>query len=252
MALRLHKSVFVIICIFLTIPPVEPSKAADSLTDFAERIAGAFAEGDVSARAIKIRALFHTEGLDEDTAGLLERSSKYLAGMERPEIAFEGIPDDAEFLHVLDGYEYAPNLEPVGYVVLTEADAEPGNHTRIPYGLRTEDGFHFFPAVTRTLVNPDAEPDKQLQILAMGVGHPALTFDGWCDLALSNNTTKRVTLEDQGIGNQTRILRGQKIPACELSNTSDRGRLSLTLIEDETTIFEGAAEYPETRITYGP
>jgi hypothetical protein len=69
---------------------------------------------------------------------------------------------------------------------------------------------------------------------------------------LSNGTTKRIALEDQGVGNQTRILRGQKIVACEVTNTSDRGRLSLILMEDETTIFEGAVEFPETMISYDP
>ena len=246
------KYVLICFCILYSVSFTASAKAADSLEDFTLRLAEAFAEGDKSARTQRIQTLFYPAGLDEETAKLMERSSRYLANIERPEVAFEAVPDDAEFLNVLDGYEYTPNLVPEGYVVLTKPGAEPGNHTRIPYGRRPEDGLYLFPAMTRKLVNPDAEPDKQLQMLAMGIGHPALTFEGWCDLALSNGTTKRITLEDQGIGNQTRIYRGQKILACDITNTSGRDRLSLILMEDETTIFEGAVEFPETKITYSP
>jgi hypothetical protein len=82
------------------------------------------------------------------------------------------------------------------------------------------------------------------------MAHPPATFHGWCDIRLSNGTVRRVALEDQGNGNQTRVMRGQAIDACEVVKTSPRGPLSLRLLEGDDTIFEERVETPEGRIRY--
>jgi len=228
-----------------------PQETVDSQEAFAERLETAFADGDATQRAARIRALFHPDGVDEMTGQLLGRASEMLARAVQPTITFEPPDADATFLSVLDGYEYSPNLAPEGYVVLTIPGAEPGNETRIPYARR-DDGFHVLPSVVRVLVNPDAEPDKQLQMIVIGVASPPSSFEGWCDIALSNGTTERVPLGDQGAGNQTRIQRGQRIEACEITNTSESGALSLRLLEDETVLFEHRVEVPEMSISYRP
>lgn len=229
----------------------EAREPTDSREAFTARLEAAFAAGDADARAERIAALYHRDGVDEETSGLLDRASRMLARSAEPGIAFESLDPGAEFLNVLNGYEYTPNLAPEGYVVLTRPDAEPGNETRIPYARRA-DGFHVLPAVIRRLVNPDAEPDRQLQMIVIGIASPPSTFEGWCDLALSNGTTERVTLEDQGAGNQTRIQRGLRIEACEVTNTSERGSLSLRLLEDDTVLFDERVEAPDLRISYRP
>jgi len=229
----------------------ESGEIGDTREAFTARVEEAFAAGDADERAGRIHALYHRDGVDEWTGRLVEQASSLLARTVDPVVTFEPPDSDATFLSVLDGYEYSPNLAPEGYVVLTLPDAEPGNETRIPYARRA-DGFHVFPAVTRRLVDPDALPDKQLQMIVIGVASPPSTFEGWCDLALSNGTTERLVLGDQGAGNQTRIQRGQRIEACEVTNTSERGSLSLRLLEDDTELFEGRVEAPDLRIVYEP
>lgn len=221
----------------------------DTREAFAARVEAAFADGDPNERAERILELYHRDGVDEWTGRLIEQASGLLARTADPAVSFEPPDADATFLSVLDGYEYYPNLTPEGYVVLTRPDAEPGNETRIPFARRA-DGFHVFPALQRRLVNPDAEADRQLQIIVIGNASPPLTFEGWCDLALSNGTTERIVLGDEGAGNQTRIQRGQHIEACEVTNTSGRGSLSLRLFEDDELLFEERVEAPHLRIDY--
>lgn len=248
--IRTHSLPVVLVGLMLGTGCAGAQEADDSLEEFAARLEVAFADGDAEERAQRIKALYYRDGVDEETGQLLEQASRMLARDAQPGIEFEPLDPEAKFLNVLDGYEYSPNLAPEGYVVLTLPGAEPGNETRIPYARREADGFYVLPAVVRRLVNPDAEPDKQLQMIVIGVASPAVTFEGWCDLALSNGTIERVPLEDQGAGNQTRIQRGQRIEACEIVNTSERGSLSLRLIEDETTLFEQRVVAPELTVSY--
>jgi len=249
--MQTHAIPALLLSLVFSVGCAESSESVDSPKDFTARLEAAFADGDAEERAARIRTLFHTDGVDEMTGQLLDRASQMLARTAEPVITFEPPDADATFVSVLDGYEFTPNLVPEGYVVLTSPDAEPGNETRIPYARR-DDGFHVFPSVVRVLVNPDAEPDKQLQMIVIGLASPPSTFEGWCDIALSNGTTERVPLGDQGAGNQTRIQRGQRIEACEITNTSESGALSLRLLEDETELFEKRVELPEFRISYSP
>ena len=228
-----------------------PAARADALTDeFKARIEAALANDDDTERFVAVGNLFYGEDFDDFSAGLIDRVIGIVSEKRGHDIAFEPLPPDIELLHVIDGYEYRPNLVPLGRVVFTDPAAAPGNDTKVLYGRHPSEQRYFFPLTMRELVNPDAPPDKTLQILTIGIAYPSATFTGWCDLALSNNTVKRVTLEDQGVGNQTLIMRGQSIEACEVTNTGGRGGLSLRLYEDDREILVQHIEMPETTISY--
>ena len=229
-----------------------PLARADALQDeLKARIEAALAHEDAAARFSAVHALFHSDGADDDfTLGLLSRVAGIVVELRGHAITFEALPAGVELLHVVDGYEYRPNVAPLGRVVFTDPAAAPGNDTKVLYGRHPDEARLVFPLTMRTLVNPDAPPDKQLQMLAVGQAHPPATFAGWCDIALSNNTTKRVAIDDQDVGNQTLIMRGQSIEACEITNTGGRGTLSLRLYEDDREIFVQQIELPATPITY--
>jgi hypothetical protein len=230
--------------------PAGEARADGLQDDFKQRIEVALNETDSEKKLAAVEALFYTDGLDQEMIRLTGRAAKRLAKTRRRTITFEPLPADTDLVHVVDGYEYRPNLAPLGYAVFSDPAEAPGNATRALYGPHPENGRYYISATVRRLVNPDAAPDKQLQMIAIGVGHPAVTFEGWCDVALSNQTVKRITLEDQGVGNQTRILRGQAIRACELTNTAGRGTLSLRLLENDDLIFERRVEAPANTIIY--
>lgn len=238
-----------IVCVLLAVATA--ARADSHLDEFKARIEAALGIEDRAERTAALGALIHREGLDDWADGLAGRTAERLADLHGRSVSFAPLPADFEALHVVDGYEYRPNLEPLGYVVITDPAAASGNESRIPYGLNAEDGRYYVPATVRRLVNPDAPPDKTLQILTIGIAHPAVTYEGWCEIALSNGTTRRVTLNDQGVGNQTLLMHGQSIEACEVTNTAGRGSLSLRLYEDDREIFMRRIETPEATITYG-
>ena len=227
-----------------------PARADPQLEEFRKRVEAALAVGDKSARVRALEALFHREALDDWSTKMAGRVTGRLAKLQGRIVSFEPLPPGKVSLHVVDGYEYRPSLKPIGHVVFTDPAARPGNNAKVLYGRHPTQPRYAFPVVVRKLVNPDAPKDKQLQMIAIGMAHPPLTFEGWCDIALSNNTVKRVTLDDQKIGNQTRIMRGQSINRCEVTNTSERGALSLRLFEDDRKLFEDRVEVPQTTIIY--
>ena len=235
-------------CIFWAL--ASTTQADAGLEEFKARIETALSIEDEDRRISAVGTLFARDSLDEWTENLAKRTIKRLADLYGRDIAFAPLSPETETLHVVDGYEYKPNIEPLGQVVFTDPAATPGNNTKVMYGLHPKENRYSFPVTVRQLVNSDAPPDKQLQMLAMGAAHPPVTFEGWCDIALSNNTTKRVKLDDQNVGNQTRIMRGQSIEGCELTNTSGRGSLSLRLYEGDRTIFEQSIETPRDSIVY--
>ncbi len=234
--------------LILTAPVAAP---ADELSDaFKARIEAALAIDDEAQRFVAVGDLFLRNDIDDFSLGLLDRVSGIISELRGHDITFEALPPDVELVHVVDGFEYRPNVEPLGRVVFTDPAADPGNNTKILYGRHPDEPRFVFPLTVRQLVNPDAPPDKQLQILTIGFAHPPATFEGWCDIALSNNTIKRVEIDHQNVGNQTLILRGQSIEACEVTNTGGRGGLSLRLYEDDREIFLKQIETPEARISY--
>ena len=228
-----------------------PAAHADPiLKKFKAQISAALAIGNAEKRTAAVRSLFYRGDLDEWSEKLAERTAARLAKLQGRDVSFAPLEATSETLHVINGYEYRPNLEPIGYVVFTDPAAAPGNNTKVFYGRPNKDRGYYLPLTVRRLVNPDAPPDKQLQMIAIGLAHPPLTFEGWCDIALSNNTVKRLPLDDQNIGNQTRIIRGQSIERCEVENTAGRGSLSLRLYEGDQLIFQRQVDSPEATIRY--
>ncbi|MDH3739166.1 MAG: hypothetical protein OER92_08220 [Alphaproteobacteria bacterium] len=226
-----------------------PAHADVATETFKARIEAALAIGDDAKRSAAVGALFHQQDLGAWSQSLVERVIGIIAKKAGHEISFIALAPDADLIHVVDGYEYRPNLEPLGQVVFTDPAAEPGNNTKVLYGRPAGEDRLFFPLTVRRLVNPEAPPDKQLQMITIGISFPPSTFEGWCDIALSNNTVKRVKIDDQKMGNQTLILRGQSIEACEITNTSS-GPLSLRLYEDDREIFLEQIDTPQTTISY--
>lgn len=246
---RFTRTLILLIAAALALPALSaPASASDELQAFRSRIEAALSLESREERAVAFKTLYHTAGTDEQTLSFLDRAASIVARRQSPAVAFEKLPPDAELVHVLDGYRYRPNLEPVGFVVLTAADDPEGGSSRVPYALH--EGRYVLPATVRRLVKADVEPDKTLQMLVMGMGHPPVTFSGWCDLLLSDDSIKRIELVDNGHGNNTFIRRGQRIEACEVVNTAGRGSLSLRLYEDDDEFFIGRVETPKTTIRY--
>jgi hypothetical protein len=134
-------------------------------------------------------------------------------------------------------------------MVKLEGGTERGGNTQLPYALH--EGLFVFPATVREILDATAPPDITLQIIAIGMGHPALTFDGWCDVRLSDGSTRRQTVAHvEGAGNSTLVFHGQYFERCKVRNTAGRDALSLRLIEADETIFERRVEAPEIRLSY--
>ena len=220
------------------------------LDDFKVRIEAALAIGDEDKRAEAVSDLFYREDINKWSERLAKRTINHLVELNDRKVSFEPLRQHSNRVHVRNGYEYRPNIEPLGYVVFDNPAGRKGNKMKAPYGLPPDKQRYYLPITVRKLANPDAPPDKQFQILTIGIANPPVTFKGWCNIALSNKTIKRVTLNDRKVGNQTRVLRGQSIEQCSVTNTAGRGSLKLRLQADRETIFERRIEAPETTITY--
>lgn len=215
--------------------------AAEDLEAFRTRI---FAASEAEDAHGAMLALIFTDGMDQWESDLAGRTAERLAGIESADVSFEPLPDDFEEVNVVDGAELRAYPTPEGLVTFSR---ESGATSSIPYGR--EQGRYWIIGTRRTVVAEGVE-DATLQILAMGFASPPAEFQGWCDVLLSNGEVRRVEVDDQGIGNQTRIVRGQAINACELRNTGGRGALSLRLLVDSEEVFEGRAEMPEEIVRY--
>ena len=226
----------VIACVFGAL--AASANANTRLEEFRARLEAALAIENEAERLAAMGALFYRGALDDWSENLAELAIGRLAQMHGREVSFAPLSPKRKTVRVRNSYEYRPNLEPLGYVVFTDPAAAPGNNTKVLYGLQPEEARYYIPLTVRRQVNPDAPSDKQLQMITIGMAHPPVTFEGWCDIALSNNTIRRVTLNDNGVGNQTRFMHGQSIEACDVTNTSGRGSLSLRLYEDGRTVFE--------------
>lgn len=147
---------------------------------------------------------------------------------------------------MLDGYEYRRNLEPLGLVNFS--GGAKGGSSQVPYA-RHVDRYVLSPTVRR-LVNPDARPALTLQVITIGMAHPALTFTGWSDVELSDGSIQRGAISENVVGNNTLVLHAQAFKACEVSNTGGRGTLSLRLLADGDTVYEHSVAYPAVTIHY--
>lgn len=219
---------------------------AESLDEFRLRVEAATAHATAQDRVAALEALYYTTGTDEQTRGFMKRAVARLAARGASDISLAPLDPDFPMVNVLDGYEYRPNLEPLGLVKFS-GGAE-GGSSQVPYA-RLGDRY-VLPATVRRLVNPDAEPDLTLQIITIGMAHPALTFTGWCDVELSDGSIQRRAISDNGVGNNTLVFRAQAFRACEVSNTAGRGSLSLRLLADGDTLYEHSVAYPEVTIRY--
>lgn len=207
---------------------------------FAARIAQAFQAADKTAA---LKGLFYLEGVDAESLTLYEQRiiGRMLAKYDAPTIGFEDLPSDFDPTYVSNGYEYQPNVAPLGYVVLD------GN-TRLVFGQRA--GRHYFAGVSRRAVNLGGPPDRLVQMMAIGQAHPPVRFEGFCDVMQSNGQLKRMTLADEGRGNTTVAMMAQHIAACEVTMLSRDGTLSLTLREGESDIFTQRIAPSDVKIVY--
>ena len=89
-----------------------------------------------------------------------------------------------------------------------------------------------------------------LQVITIGMAHPALTFTGWSDVELSDGSIQRGAISENVVGNNTLVLHAQAFKACEVSNTGGRGTLSLRLLADGDTVYEHSVAYPAVTIHY--
>lgn len=219
---------------------VQEPAAAGTRSAFAERIAEAFRAADKTAA---LKTLFYLEGVDAESLVMYEQRiiGRILVRHETPTIGFEDLPADFDPTYVSNGYEYRPNIVPLGFVVIN-------GKTRVVFGRH--EGRLYFAGVSRTAVSPDGPPDRLVQMMAVGMAHPPVRFEGFCDVMQSNGRLKRVALADEGRGNTTVAMMAQHIAACELTMLSGEGALSLTLREGEADIFVRRIAPPETTITY--
>lgn len=213
---------------------------AETVDDFLTRVAQAYASPNKHAG---LRELFYMEGMDAETAEMYDSRiiDRMLGKYDEPSLAIEALPADFDPVQVGGGYEYRPNLEPLGYLVV-------GGKTRALYG-RHGDRYHLVGVVRRPVENP-VGPEKMLQMIVLGFNYPQISFDGHCDVLLANNSVKRVRLNDEGLASKTMMVTGVRIEACELRNLSAQGAVMLRLLEGDDQIFDHQVEFPQNTISF--
>lgn len=234
--MRLAATIFPCLLILLMGFPVH----AESRDKFVERVHTAYGATDKMAA---LKRLFYLANVDAETVKKYESRiiGRMLGKYQDPKIVLEPLPGDFDPVQVIGAYEYRPNVKPLGYVVLD-------GRTKVPYG--EHEGRYYLTAVTRTEITPAPAPDRMLQMMVIGLGHPPVRFEGHCDIMLGNGRIRRITLEDNGHGGNTAIITAQYIDACTLINKSGRGGLSLRLQEGTEEIFHQRASAPDSEISY--
>lgn len=234
----MHYAFVACLCLLMVITgsPVR----AESKKAFVERVRAAYRAPDKLAA---LKRLFYLANVDGETRRSYDRRiiGRMLGKYDAPEVTLEPLPNDFNPVQVIGAFEYRPNVKPLGYVVLA-------GRTKVPYGQR--DGRYFLTAVTRTRISPAPPPDKMLQMMVIGFGHPPVRYGGYCDIMQGNGKVRRMVLEDQGRGGNTAIISAQYIVGCELINKSGRGALSLRLQEGEVVVFRRRLTAPDASITY--
>lgn len=227
-------------CLYLLIACTGSSVHAESPDAFVDRVETAYRAPDKLAA---LKRLFYLVKFDAETLRTYEARiiGRMLGKYVDPKVALEPLPGDFDPLQVIGAYEYRPNVKPLGYLVLD-------GRTKVPCG--DHDGRYFLTAVTRTKITPTPPPDRMLQMMVIGVGHPPVRYAGHCDIMLGNGHTRRMTLEDNGHGGNTAIITAQYIIGCHLINKSGHGALSLRLQEGDEAVFERRVVAPDSAITY--
>ena len=200
--------------------------------------------------------LFNLEGVEEDIKAVIKKFVwKKLKTAKNLKLAFEPLPKDFKSEYVLDGIKYQPNLKPLGFVKFTykRDKSSTDSGTSIPYGQRGN-RYLFIGTVKQKLAG-EFPPSKQIQVIIIGMGHPAVEFAGTMTY-LQGNKPITEKIKDLGSGNLTRIVRGEAITHLEVRRrtfssrthpersggevhrTSPNGTLKVIIMEDEETIFE--------------
>ncbi len=127
-----------------------PQAGADPLqAEFTARIEAALAHPGEAARGEAVARLFHHDPADAGWAvELIPRVIRHIVRLADRRISFAPLSPETELVHIVDGYEYRPNLEPLGQVVFSNP-ARPGNDTKVLYGRHPREARLYFPLTTR-------------------------------------------------------------------------------------------------------
>lgn len=200
---------------------------------FLEEVRAAVGSGDDEA----LWSLFNLDGVEEDMKRPLEKFViKRLRSAKILDVKFEPVPEDFRSEYVLNGVRHYPNMKPLGRVTISYEKEEGGDHsTSIVYGER--DGRFSFIGTLKEKLAGDLPPTKQIQAIVIGMGHPAVTFEGFM-IYLQGGKPVREKIEDMGGGNVTRIVRGEALTYLEVRRTSAAGTIKIMIYEDEDLLFE--------------
>jgi len=152
-------------------------------------------------------------------------------------ISLQPLPEDFHTEYAVDGIRYKPNVQPLGLVEFQykRAGRKSKSTTKMMYGKK---GSRYMLAGTvEEKLSNALPPSKQIQTFIMGIGHPAVTFEGYM-IYLQGGKPVRDSVKDMGSGNLTRIVRGESITYLEVRRTSTSGTLKVKIMEDGETIFE--------------
>lgn len=200
---------------------------AETLDDFADRVKQALAAGDKHAA---VRSLFNLDGMDDEVIAMYDkRTIPMLARRAAEKITFEELPADFRGEYVQQGYEYRPNLDPLGYLVLD-------GKTRAPYGKIGE--RYYITGMSRKLVNANPPAEITVQVNVFGFSTPPVRYSGSCDILQSNGKTLTMPIEDIGVGNNTMAMNAVRIETCSVTKLSGDGPLTMRVLEADAVLFE--------------
>lgn len=200
---------------------------AETLDDFANRVKSAFAAAD-QHQAIK--SLFRLQGMDAELIALYDkRTIPMLLRRPAETVTFEDLPADFRGEYVQQGYEYRPNLTPLGYLVLN-------GKTRVPYG-KVDERF-YMTGMSRKLVNANPPAEITVQVNVFGFSTPPVRYSGSCEILQSNGKTVTMAIEDTRIGNNTMAMNAVQIESCQVTKKSGDGPLTMRVLEADVVLFE--------------
>lgn len=203
---------------------------------FLAAVRAAVGSGDDKA----LWGLFHLNGVEEDMKKPIEKYViKRMRRAKVLDVKIEPLPEDYRAEQVVNGVRYYPNIKPLARVTISYEKEEGGDHsTSIAYG-KTGGQLLFIGTLKEKLAG-NLPPSKQIQVIIIGRGHPAVTFEGYM-IYLQGGKPIRKTIEDMGGGNVTHIVRGEAITYLEVRRTSAAGTIKVLIYEDEDTVFETEA-----------
>lgn len=200
---------------------------AETLDDFANRVKSAFAAQDPHNA---VKSLFRLQGMDDEVIALYDkRTIPMLLRRPAETVAFEDLPADFRSEYVQQGYEYRPNLTPLGYLVLN-------GKTRVPYG-KIDERF-YITGMSRKQVNANPPAEITVQVNVFGFSTPPVRYSGSCDILQSNGKTITMAIEDTGIGNNTMAMNAVRIESCRVTKQSGDGPLTMRVLEADAVLFE--------------